>query len=520
MKSTKKWVSILLAGTMATLTACGSADNKESSSSPAAGSPQASNAPAEPAKVRLMISDHSQPVPTGNVMDNPTIKYMAQKANVNLDITFLPHGDYAAQKKIKYAAGDIPDVVQDWGVDADLMQNNQAIPLNDLIDKYGPNLKKSINKEAWDAVTFNGKIMGIPQTANGNAPSGRVIYVRKDWMDKVGIKDIPKTPDEFLTMLRAFRDKDPNGNGKKDEIPFTARENFSWSENLFGMFGANLHTYNLVNNELQPGYITPNFKKALGYVKTMVDEGLIDSEFMTNKRNVWEQKIQNDLAGSWNHVTELAWDWQDKLNKSIPGGKANVIAIPTPKDPGASAVGDVQNPIVKVFTISKKAKNPEAIVKMFDWLASQEGQEFVFLGVPGITQNKDGGKLTYDAKKDADDKTSLWRQTLFSIVSYNKDLLKVQLGNDAAVEKLDLSWNTARQEGIPNYLVGAPVFPSAKQFPDLTKEGNLWREAAAQIILGKKPLDSYDEFVKSWKAQGGNEMIKEATEYYNNKQKK
>ena len=44
--------------------------------------------------------------------------------------------------------------------------------------------------------------------------------VRKDWLDKLGIP-MPETIDDWYAMLQAFRDKDPNGNGKKDDVPFT-----------------------------------------------------------------------------------------------------------------------------------------------------------------------------------------------------------------------------------------------------------------------------------------------------------
>ena len=46
------------------------------------------------------------------------------------------------------------------------------------------------------------------------------MWVYKPWVDQLGLKWPPETPDEFADMLRAFRDGDPNGNGKQDEIPF------------------------------------------------------------------------------------------------------------------------------------------------------------------------------------------------------------------------------------------------------------------------------------------------------------
>lgn len=519
MKQVKKWVVLASAVAMAASSAaCSKEKTEDAGKGTAAGaaavSPSASSSPQAPAKISMYISDHSQPVPTGKVMDDPTFKYLAEKTNTDLSVEFLPHGQYADQLKIKYASGTVADVVQSWGIDSELYQNKKLLPLNELLDKYGPNLKKNIPKEAWEAVTFDGKIYGIPEGALGNAPSPRVLFVRKDWLDKAGITKLPETPDEFLDMLRAFRDKDPNGNNKKDEIPFTARENFSWIENITGMFGVTPDSPTLVNGEVNLGITTPQMKQALAFIRTMVSEKLIDSEFMSNKRNVWEQKIQSDLVGSWNHTNDLAWDWQDRLNKSLPGKGANVIAIPTPKAPGVANVGFGMSPYKKVFNITTSAKNPEAIIKLFDWLATEEGQEFVNFGVPGTTYTKEGGQIKYDKQKDTDSKTITWRPTLLNLIGYNKEMLTVQVGKEA-VEKLDLAYNITQKEGIPVITRGMPSSKSAQKYPDLKSYGTMFLQAASKIMLGDQPIEYFDEFVKNWRAQGGNEIIKEMTDWYN-----
>lgn len=519
MKHVKKWAALATAlAVSASTAACAKQEtqdaDKPASSAAASSGSGTSPSPQAPAKISMYISDHSQPVPAGKVMDDPTFKYLAQKTNTELSVEFLPHGQYADQLKIKYASGTSADVVQSWGIDAELYRNKKLLPLDELLDKYGPNLKKNIPKEAWEAVTYDGKIYGIPEGALGNAPSPRVIYVRKDWLDKVGITKVPATTDEFLDMLRAFRDKDPNGNGKKDEIPFTARENFTWIENITGMFGVTADTPVLVNGEVHPGIISAQMKEALGFIRTMVSEKLIDSEFMSNKRNVWEQKIQSDLAGSWNHTNDLAWDWQDRLNKSLPGKGANVIAIPTPKAPGVTHTGIGTSPFKKVFNITASAKNPEAIIKLFDWLASEEGQEFVNFGVPGVTFTKEGGQIKYDKQKDTDNKTITWRPTLLNLVGYNKELLKVQVGAEAAA-KLDAAYAITQKEGIPVILRGTSLLTSYQKYPDLKPYGTAFLQMVSKITLGDQPIGYFDEFVKNWRAQGGNEIIKEMTDWYN-----
>ncbi|MFD2328102.1 extracellular solute-binding protein [Cohnella sp. GCM10020058] len=522
----KGLLGVVAATLVVAMTACGSGNNENKVASPSAatetakasaGASASPSAATEPVPLRIFTSDFSQPVPGGATMDNPTLKYLAEKTNTKLDVVFFPHTQMDGQLSTKYAAGDIPDVVMGWNAGGELYNNNQLLELNDYIDKYGPNLKKVIPQAAWDAVTIDGKIMGIPEPAGGNVTENSIIYVRKDWMDKVGITEAPKTPDELLTLLRAFRDKDPNGNGQKDEIPFSSRENMTWVNNLFGMYGQNHTTAKYENNELLPGFITSNHKEGLAFMRTMYEEKLIDSEFTTNKRNVWEQKIQQGIVGMWNHDPALAWDWQDRLNKSLPNEHPDVIAIPTPKAPGVTDVGSLRTSTNKVYLITKKVKDPAAAVKFFDWLASEEGQEFVNFGIPGDTYTKDGGKIVYDQQKDVDAKTSTWRSIVFNIVGYNEELLKTKLGNDEAFEKQKLAYEVARNESIPNLMTGMPAIKTnSPEVPGFGYTGMpLYLETATQIILGEKPLDYFDEFVKEYKSLGGADAIKQASDWYN-----
>lgn len=529
MNSTKKWVSLAVAASMAgSLAACGSSEDSKDSSAASSGassaspsaSASASEAPKTPVKISLLTTDNSQPVPGGNPMDDPTIKYLAEKTNTILDITFLPAAQAENLKKVKFASGEMPDIVQDYGVNGELFVNNQLIALDEYIDKYGPNLKKVIPKAAWDGVTRNGKIYAIPESAIGDSPVNRVFFVRKDWMEKVGIKEAPKTPDEFLNMLRAFRDKDPNGNGKKDEIPLSARENFTWLDTVLGMFGANVFGGTLVDGKIVPSNTSPQMKQALIFVRQLMDEKLLDSEFMTNKRNTWEQKIQNDQVGVWVHAPDLSWDWQDKLNKALPGKGAIVAPLLSPKAPGVEYAGFGISAYNKTFSITKKAKDPAAIVKFFDWLVTQEGQEFVNFGVPGITYTKDNGKITYNKQKDTDDKSITWRSLVFNLAGWNPELKKVQLGEEA-VNKMNEFFEVGKKEGQPNLMLGAPTFKSTQpEIGEFGTAGTMFVETAAKIVMSEKPVEYFDEFVKNWKERGGNDLIKQATEWYNANMKK
>src|SRR5690606_29652370 len=131
--------------------------------------------------------------------------------NTDLDIRLLPHKEYSTKMDLMFASGDIPDVVQTSGGFGEgsgqsLQQAVQAgvfLPLDDLIEEYGPNLKKYIPEAAWEQQRFtDGKIYSIPEFLSN--PSRRATWIRKDLLDKAGL-EVPTTVEETLDVLREFK---------------------------------------------------------------------------------------------------------------------------------------------------------------------------------------------------------------------------------------------------------------------------------------------------------------------------
>lgn len=514
-KRTRTW--ILGVTSLSVLMAAAACSGKETANtpdaSPASSASTAPEKPAERAKVKLWLSDQSKAVPSGNVMDDPTIKYLADKTNTTIEIEWLAHTKWQEQLRIKLAAGEMPDVYQSYDMPDDTMlKSGKVLPLNELIDKYGPNLKKKIPQSAWDAVTYKGNIMSIPEAQEGNGNVARVLYIRKDWLDKLGL-EIPKTDAELLQVLQAFRDRDPNGNGQADEIPFTMRENLDWGDNLFGMFGAHRSAYLLSGDEVLPGNIHSGMKNALSFFATLHKEKLIDSEFLTNNRSVWEQKIKSNKVGVWVHAPGLVNQWQKDISAAVPNSKVDVVVIPTPRAVGYNGpVGMPYSPNLKTFTIMKSAKNPEAIVKMFDWLASDEGQAFAAMGIEGVTYTVENGKYVHNLEKDKQAKTDEWRPLVFTL-AYNEKLLKDKLNNEEEFARVSNAFAVARAEGLPKIL---PPLPTSKYADALRTAFN---EYAAKVIFGKASADSWDDYVRTQMSEGGKEYVKEITAIYNEAKK-
>ena len=75
----------------------------------------------------------------------------------------------------------------------------------------------------------DGKKMAVPDMG---FKSKKFLYVRRDWMDNLGIDD-PENYDELEQMLRKMRDNDPDGSGLKERYPLAAMSARSYFDTCF-----------------------------------------------------------------------------------------------------------------------------------------------------------------------------------------------------------------------------------------------------------------------------------------------
>ena len=68
----------------------------------------------------------------------------------------------------------------------------------------------------------DGNLYTLPQIDGYRPKCVNVMMINQTWLDKLGLEK-PTTLGELKDVLIAFRDKDPNGNGKQDEIAIDCR---------------------------------------------------------------------------------------------------------------------------------------------------------------------------------------------------------------------------------------------------------------------------------------------------------
>jgi putative aldouronate transport system substrate-binding protein len=243
---------------------------------------------------------------TPNINEDKMVKKLKELTKTNLNLELIMEKDYEQKMILKFSSGDIPDVVMTSGSIygkelAGAVQSGVFMTLDDLLKKYGQNLLKKIPQAAWDRVKYQGKIVAIPEFLS--IPNTNSTYLRKDLLDKLGLQT-PKTVDEYLNVLRAFK---KNGTNE----PFLVEDKFVNSDLFFGAYDVLPSQFELVNGQVVPKFFKVDaMMKAIQVNKTLLDEGLISKEFPSNNGN---NRAQNVYAGSKRFV-----EYIEKAENSDP----------------------------------------------------------------------------------------------------------------------------------------------------------------------------------------------------------
>ena len=242
---------------------------------------------------------------SGKVQDYDTNAYtLWLEEQTGVDIQFVQFAgkssDAATQISLMMASGEkLPDILfkmsgigksdgEEFGRDG------YFLDLAPYFEKYS-----YYQKQAFSTI-FNGD-MSVYETMlrRASVPNDGAIYcfptfeevpmdtpkshtwINQQWLDKLGLQ-APTTIEELYDVLVAFRDQDPNGNGKKDEIPIIARTDtgyadvVSWIVNAFTYYNYKTH-FRIQDGKVDTPYLDDNYREALVFIKKLVDEGLMST---------------------------------------------------------------------------------------------------------------------------------------------------------------------------------------------------------------------------------------------------
>lgn len=466
--------------------------------------------------------------------DMPVIQELEKRTNIHLEFELLPLTDTAEKFSVIMASKQLPDIIS-YGNHDEINRYGMEgafLPLQDLIDEHAPNLKKSLDNplegqqlpydmDPWAEITSDdGNIYAIPLLSASNA-LGPLWGIRVDWLDSLDLK-MPETLDELYEALKAFKEKDPNGNNEADEIPFVAGQGAGLGRvlPLINAFGAHIDLYvDEDSNTIKYGPVESEYKEGLEFLNKLYSEGILEEDYLTSDLEQWKAKATGDKAGFM-----MMWPGSGfaaanaGLKELNPDFRIMPIApVKGPKGHQFKDTFTAGRTVVYRTTLSHSNKYPEETIKLMDYLFTDEGLMLSSYGLEGTHYNLEGGEPVYtdiitDNPEGLDPEVARIKDGLIWTT------LPYEMGWEPHFQAMEANapwtvqgWELYRESGM----VEAPM-PTLKFTQDeLSKKNqivadiNTYKDAViSKFIMGEESFDKFDDFVSQIEKAGLEELLK------------
>lgn len=289
-----------------------------------------------------------------------------------------------------------------------------------------------------------------------NRNAYRAYYIRRDWLNRLGLQ-IPATYEDYLNVLRAFRNDDPDGNGKKDTYGFSLSAGgtslgFDWPEYVKNGFPFGGHIQN--GRWIESGQ-SPEMAHIIEDILRVLDEDLIDPDWFLNRGN---QHIEKATQGKVGIVLLSTLDAALDANSQSLQQRTRQLNpkadwVPFTMFPGTPLRSEPKPGQPFLFAKSVADQSPEKVrrsIEILDWLAGQDGFLLTHYGLEGNNYTREGDKVTlkYDSAKDND---TLGFLKIWSFFTPNTpEALGLTVVNP---------YETGRDQAIKSFLQSMPLLP-------------------------------------------------------------
>lgn len=482
--------------------------------------------------------------------DNAYTRYIKSVINVqNVDAFEANDSQYDTNVSMAISMGSLPDIMVVSSQD-EVEQLVGAGLIEDLTESYNNCISDRIRKmyESYgdslkDMVTYDGKIMALPETNITDGPN--LVWLRKDWMDKLGLSE-PHTIDDVVNIVKHFISEDPGNNGEDAsgkpntvglavDTDVTGECGYSSEfllDIIFACFGAYPKQWIMNDDgEIVYGSVTDEAKEALSYINSLYNQGVIDNDFLLRTSTNICELIENGLCGSffgpwWAPNNPLA----NAVSKN-PDANWQPYLIATDSD-GTTSYHS-QNPCYKYVVVRKGYEHPEIAAKMisvmfdkvrFDCTDSEEFKNYYQLNVEPTARplsiNVDYNNAlsicyrnidaTISGRKNPDSLELLERSFYDACSEYIKNANKTSTQWAAYMSRIK-ACSLIAQDNIK--VVDSLYFKTTD-----TMKSHWWRlkakekEAYLKIISGEEDISYFDTFVKEWNEQGGQTITSEVSQ--------
>lgn len=477
--------------------------------------------------------------------DNPVAKAITEATGVTLDVSYpvASQGDAKEDVALMIANDEYPDMIYAKGSATDLYQAGALIDMTDLIEKYGPNIKKmygaEMEKLKWsqdDPGIYQLSYAGVNQktlTTGGSCQIQWAALKENDYK-------YPKTLDEYEKMIKSYLAAHPKTKDGLDMIGITmSASDWHWMITLGNPAGliADASPDNgqwIIDDEYNVHYkhVTDEEKEYFKWLCRMYNEGILDPNFATQTDDDYIAKV---ASGRVVAITDAEWHYSQCEATLVADGKVDQTYVGLPvtlrEDQVEKALLYQGTTVGWGIGITKSCEDPVRAIKFLDYLCSDEGQILYHWGIEGENYflDDDGQPYRTDeevakAQSDPDyaKNTGIDNYTGFPIYgtgSYSEDGFPY---TPTTKESVIANYNTAEKEGCEamGFEMLTDMFAQPEEF-DLLPYSALWAYQQPQELAEKQTIldeiawpglvkcvtGTEDEFDANWES-----MVQELTD--------
>ena len=467
------------------------------------------------AEITIMMAGANTPDDENIVLDA-----LEAATGTKIKMIYVSDGDYDTKLNTMIGGGDIPDIF--WCGDLSFVQELKdaglIVDVTDVLNAVAPNVIEE-TKDVIHKPSVNSD--GIYMVMNTKQSWGVNVNIRADWLENLGL-EMPTNLEEFAQIMHAFTYDDPDGNGIDDTFGYS----FSLStmvgegrtgQNLFGAFGIPKGH----NIELEDGSVTswvkhPHFLEAVKYIKSLIDDGVCEPDYVSIPNTNMFEKIWNGTSGC------IEWECVGPTNNWMPGRYVEQDPLPEFDfavlegpygDYGTSASNVI---CTEGWVFSAACENLEGAAKIANFCMSEDGSDLLVLGVEDVMYkwvDKDAGEVEYLEPYNDDATHRAAGGFCYTTLFQPKNFATYRTLNEQTREGVELAWSVGIE--YADILSTSEVYVECGADMD-----QIINEMFAELLTTDedKMQEVYDDYIAQWEAAGGSDWEQEVTELWKQKQ--
>lgn len=325
---------------------------------------------------------------------NPVAQEITKRTGIKLELSHPVGGDEQAIP-LMIASGDYPDMIYSKGDLNKLIDAGAAIPLDDLIEEKGENLKAMYGDQLTrlrnnldDPQIYH---LGTGGVTNQQLKTSGTVQIQLEVLKELGYPEI-NTLEEYEAALTDYIAKYPEIDGQPTIGLSLLGSDWRWLITVGNPagFAAGYQDDGQWHIDEETGntyykFLLPEVREYFKWLNHMNDIGLLDPESFTQTFDSYIAKLS---SGRVLGTADQDWNVSQAVAVLKADDKANRLWAPLPvtvsDEQVSQSARDAGFTGTMGISISSTSDKQEEAFEFLDWMASEEAQILVNWGVEGV----------------------------------------------------------------------------------------------------------------------------------------